>query len=98
MDDPLALIYEKNMLRGIGAAFALGTASLAPAKDTIDDYKKMAIQVFDYIQFLDKQIKDSKNKDVFILQKEKELNRLREIIQQLRDKGVSDDEIRNMNK
>jgi CRISPR/Cas system CMR-associated protein Cmr1 (group 7 of RAMP superfamily) len=98
MDDPLAIIYEKNMLRGIGAALALGTASLAPAKDTVNDYKTMAIQVADHIQFLNNQIKDSKNKEVFIQLKEKEINRLKEIILQLREMGVSDSEIRKLNK
>jgi hypothetical protein len=56
MDDPLAVIYENSMLRSFGAALALGAAPLAAAKDSIEDYKKQAVQTAEYIKTFDKQI------------------------------------------
>lgn len=100
MNDPLAVIYEKNILRNIGAALALGAAPLV-AKDTVDDYKKAAIQVAEYIKTFDKQIpltRDSSYRVRLERQKEIEKERLTNLIQKLRDMGVSDDEIRNLSK
>lgn len=100
MDDPLALIYEKNMLRNIGAALALASSPLA-AKDSIEDYKTAASQIANYIQTFDSQIKLTKDPEklYFLLkQKENEITRLKSIVNKLREMGVSDDEIRKLNK
>jgi hypothetical protein len=100
MDDPLAIIYENNMLRGIGAALTLGASPLA-AKDTVKDYKKAAVQTAEYIKTFDKQIPlthDSSYRVRLEKQKNIEKERLINFIQKLRDMGVSDDEIKNLSK
>jgi hypothetical protein len=101
MDDPLAVIYEKNMLRGIGAALALGAAPLAAAKDSVEDYKKAAVQTAEYIKTFDKQIELTGNiikKMRLEKEKENEQIRLKGLVQKLRGMGVSDNEIRNLSK
>jgi hypothetical protein len=101
MDDPLAVIYEKNMLRGIGAALALGAAPLAAAKDSVEDYKKAAVQIAEYIKTFDKQIELTGNiikKMRLEKEKENEQIRLKGLVQKLRGMGVSDNEIRNLSK
>ncbi len=100
MDDPLAVIYENNMLRGIGAALALGAAPLA-AKDNVEDYKKAAVQTAEYLKTFDKQLeltRDVIKKMRLEKQKENEQIRLKDLVQKLRDMGVSDNEIRNLSK
>lgn len=100
MDDPLAVIYENNMLRGIGAALALGAAPLA-AKDSVEDYKKAAVQTAEYIKTFDKQIELTGNiikKMRLEKEKENEQIRLKGLVQKLRGMGVSDNEIRNLSK
>jgi hypothetical protein len=101
MNDPLAVIYENNMLRGIGAALALGVAPLAAAKDTVDDYKKAAVQTAEYLKTFDKQLeltRDVIKKMRLEKQKENEQIRLKGLVQKLRELGVSDNEIRNLSK
>jgi gas vesicle protein len=100
MNDPLATIYENSMLRGIGAALALGAAPLA-AKDSVQDYKKAASQMAEYIKTFDSQIqltRDFNKKMSLERQKNTEKQRLMDLIKKLRDMGVSDKEIRNLNK
>jgi hypothetical protein len=100
MDDPLATIYENNMLRGIGAALTLATSPLA-AKDSPQDYKTAASQIANYIKTFDSQINltnDANKRNNLLKQKENEISRLKFIINKLREMGVSDDEIRKLNK
>jgi hypothetical protein len=100
MDDPLALIYEKNMLRNIGAALTLAASPLA-AKDSPQDYKTAASQIANYIKTFDSQINltnDFNKRNHLLKQKENEISRLKFIINKLREMGVSDDEIRKLNK
>jgi len=100
MDDPLSVIYEKHLLRNIGAALALGASPLA-AKDTINDYVKQAVQVAEYIKTFEKQIpltRDSSYRVRLEKQRDLEKERLMDLVQKLRDMGVSDNEIRNLSK
>ena len=104
MDDPLALIYEKNMLRNVGAALTLAASSLA-AKDSPEDYKTAALQQQEYIKTFDKQINstnDPKKIIELLKQKQIQITMLNSMIDQLniklREMGVSDDEIRKLNK
>jgi hypothetical protein len=99
MDDPLAVIYENSMLRSFGAALALGAAPLAAAKDSVEDYKKAAVQIAEYIKTFDKQIELTGNiikKMRLEKEKENEQIRLDNFIQKLREKRVSEDELRYM--
>jgi hypothetical protein len=100
MDDPLATIYENNMLRGIGAALTLATSPLA-VKDSPQDYRTAASQIANYIKTFDSQINltnDANKKNNLLKQKENEISRLKFIINKLHEMGVSDDEIRKLNK
>lgn len=100
MDDPLSIIYEKNMLRNIGAAVTLATSPLM-AKDGVDDYKKAANQTAQYIKTFDQQLQFTKNPEQRkLLEKDKfsQLQRLKQLVAKLKEMGVSDLEIRNLDK